>query len=731
MRSVYNQIGPYDIHQEIGRGGMAVVFLATDTSTGQRVALRTVPGYTAPDVLAAEHRGAELQEQFCRVSGFVPQVYKYGTESDYFYVAMEYLDGENLSQAIRRGPLNETRALAVAIELCRFLEDARGFTWTVEGREVRHLLHGDLTPANVRLTSDGRVKVLDFGIAKALSMSRKVTRNDFGSLAYLSPERIESGGEMDATDGFWALGVMLYEMLKGAPPFAAPDTRRLERVIMSRRPAPLLEGVCPTGLQGIVAKLLGPTPADRYPSAEAIRHDLERYQSGEETDAQKQGWPAKAADEPVTRRLTPPPAEEATRRTVPPPLPVLATAVSTSAPTRATVPPAAPAAPITAPTGGPRRGFPGARHGVGAAKPVVPPPLPPPPGKPVPGAGPHSGMPRAAKVPRPTSRFQRGLRWALVVLTAMTILNEISVGRSAGRVAETVPSRSLESLGPAWAQYQQLSQGGIGLGTARLRRMLTQRTMTLTDRIAATYREGLKVVWEPQWTEAREVLARAAAANPDHEGLNGALRYTEGHLFRINGDARKAKGDEEAAQREYAEAITAFREAAQLRPRWPDPFIGLSRTFIAGLGDVDRGADAMAQAQRLGYTPGQRETAQLAGGYQDRGDSLWQSARGLRGMPQERDYLSRAENAYQQALDLYAGIAAFSGVPSSVRRTQAGLQRVKGRLEDIDGSSFGIDLGPLGSVTFKKDADDSKASDKPEPEPGAEPEIEAAPDDGQ
>jgi len=111
MRSVYNTIGPYDIHQEIGRGGMAVVFLATDTTSGQRVALRTVPTYTAPDVLAAEQRGAELQEQFCRVSGFVPQVYKYGTESDYFYVAMEYLDGENLSQAIRRGPLPETRAV--------------------------------------------------------------------------------------------------------------------------------------------------------------------------------------------------------------------------------------------------------------------------------------------------------------------------------------------------------------------------------------------------------------------------------------------------------------------------------------------------------------------------------------------------------------------------------------------------------------------------------------------
>ena len=691
MRSVYNTIGPYDIHQEIGRGGMAVVFLATDTTSGQRVALRTVPTYTAPDVMAAEHRGAELQEQFCRVSGFVPQVYKYGTESDYFYVAMEYLDGENLSQAIRRAPLTETRAVAVAIELCRFLEDARGFTWKVEGREVRHLLHGDLTPANVRLTSDGRIKVLDFGIAKALSMSRKVTRNDFGSLAYLSPERIESGGEMDATDGFWALGVMLYEMVKGAQPFTAPDTRRLEKLIVSRRSAPPLEGACPIGLQAIIARLLGPTAADRYPSAEAIRRDLERYRGGEETEAQKQGWPARASDEPVTRRLGPAPEEmatEVTRRTVPPPLPPSALAAAVTPP--------------TAPTPGPKR--------------VVPPPLPaaarpaPPHAEaPTPRFPPKPGAQavQPARVARKPSGFQRVLRWALVILVGMVSLNEISVGREAREVAVTVPTRDLESLGPAWSRYQELSSNGIGLGTSRLRRMLIQRTMSLTDRVAATYREGLKVVWEPQWREARDVLARAAAANPDHNGLNGSLRYAEGHLSRIDGDARKAKGDTEGAQREYADAINSFREAAQLRPSWPDPFIGLSRTFIAGLGDVDRGADALAQARRLGYSPGQRETAQLAGGYQDRGDSLWQSARGLRGMPQERDYLTRSSEAYQQALDLYTGIASFSGVPASVRKTQAGLERVKNRMNEVEGSHFSLDLGPLGNVTFNKNFDES------------------------
>ena len=108
------------------------------------------------------------------------------------------------------------RACEIAIALCRFLEDARQFQATVGGREVRHLLHGDLTPRNIRLTADG-VYILDFGISKALSVSRKVTRNDFGNIAYLSPERLETG-EMDATDGFWSIGVMLYEMLRGEKP---------------------------------------------------------------------------------------------------------------------------------------------------------------------------------------------------------------------------------------------------------------------------------------------------------------------------------------------------------------------------------------------------------------------------------------------------------------------------------------------------------------------------------
>src|SRR5205823_9209008 len=135
------------------------------------------------------------------------------------------------------------RAARIAGQLCEFLEAAHAFEVTIDGRPLRSLLHGDLKPRNIKVTRDDRVKVLDFGIAKALSLSRKVTRNDFGSIAYLSPERLESG-EIDSQADFWAIGVLLYEMVSGGLPFQAPDTRRLEQRIRSRRAAALLDGQC-------------------------------------------------------------------------------------------------------------------------------------------------------------------------------------------------------------------------------------------------------------------------------------------------------------------------------------------------------------------------------------------------------------------------------------------------------------------------------------------------------
>jgi len=235
MTTVFQRVrvGPYEIVHEIGRGGMAVVFFATDSRDGRRVALKLVPTGTdrdAQEVLEAERWGAKLQEQFCRISQNVPVVYEHGTEGGYFYIAMEYLDGRNLSEIVAGGPLAPDRAVGIAIQLCHFLEAAHGFEATVDGRKLRSLLHGDLKPRNIRVLWADKIKILDFGIAKALSLSRKVTRNDFGSITYLSPERLESG-EIDTYSDFWAVGVLLYEMVGGVQPFRAPDTRRLEQRI--------------------------------------------------------------------------------------------------------------------------------------------------------------------------------------------------------------------------------------------------------------------------------------------------------------------------------------------------------------------------------------------------------------------------------------------------------------------------------------------------------------------
>lgn len=634
MTTVFNRLGPYEIVQPIGSGGMAQVFLATDTRSGDRVALRLVPrgsDHEAREILDAERLGATLQEQFSAICPLVPRVYEHGELPDYFYVAMEFLDGENLSDLIGRGGLDPERATAIAIELCAFLEAAHTFETTIEGRPLRSLLHGDLKPRNIRITAPGTVKVLDFGMAKALSLSRKVTRTDFGTLGYMSPERLETG-EMDAQADFWALGVILYQMVGGVAPFSAPDTRRLERLITSRRPPPSLDGVCPPPLQAVIAKLLAPTPDLRYCSATAILEELARCLSGVETEAVRQGWPARA-DEPGTQRTRAAGDDEATRRTV-------AEAAAGNGDEEAT-----------------RRT---------SAAPAAAPPAAP-----------------AAVAPQP--RRRRRLRSALVGMALLLIANESCVSSAAERTAALAISRELDGLDDLWRSYDSLSRRSyLGFGVAGLERTLRRRTQELTDRIIANYRMPVPTVREAQWKAARAALQRALVTAPDSTRLKASLRYCEGHLHRIDGEAKKGRRQFTSARQEFTDAVTAFREAAALR-EWPDPFLGLMRTFIYGLEDIDRAADALKEAQRLGFAPGDREKAQLADGYRARGEAIWRTARTLDGMPQEAETLERAADSLRQALTLYGRIPAYGGAAVRLRRTQRGLEQIQARLDFLAG----------------------------------------------
>jgi len=639
MTTVFQRVrvGPYEIVHEIGRGGMAVVFAATDSRDGRRVALKLVPAGTdqdAQEVLEAERWGAKLQEQFCRISQNVPVVYEHGTEGGYFYIAMEYLDGRNLSEILTAGAMSPGRAVNIAIQLSHFLEAAHGFESTIDGRRLHSLLHGDLKPRNIRVLWPDTVKVLDFGIAKALSLSRKVTRNDFGSITYVSPERLESG-EIDAYADYWAVGVLLYEMLSGVQPFRAPDTRRLELRIRSQRPPDPLGPPCPPALQAIVAKLLAGRPADRYGDARAIREDLERYLSGRTTEAEREGWPAAGSvantqhDEPPTARTQPP---------APPAVPAPPAGVDEDA-TRRT-PRVAPASDAAA-------------------------------------VSPNHVIFRAD--PMPQRRGRRYLQGAFALLAFFAVGHELMIAARAERLKADVPAAELDGIGDLWEQYHALGARSLKLTTSRLGQALTRRTVTLADRIIGNYRTPAPTVREAQWTIAREALEQALAANPGDAQVKGALRYCEGHLHRINGEARKMHNRNVEAQREFTDAVSAFREAAELRPKWPDPFLGLMRTFIYGLEDVDRGEDALKQAQRLGYTAGDRETVSLADGYRSRALTLARTARTVTGTAAEQDYLSRAEDAYRRAIALYSKVPGFADAPRSLRAAQHGLEQVEQR----------------------------------------------------
>jgi tetratricopeptide (TPR) repeat protein len=255
---------------------------------------------------------------------------------------------------------------------------------------------------------------------------------------------------------------------------------------------------------------------------------------------------------------------------------------------------------------------------------------------------------------------------------------------TAGRAAEDASRRELEQMGDAWNHYDRLSRRSyLHIGTKTLERSLTRRASILAERVIADYRSPLPTVREKQWQMARDSLARAVAVSGNDSRLRSALRYCEGHLYRINGEAGMRRGETAAAQRHLTNAVAAFREAAELRPGWPDPFLGLARTFVYGLEDLDRGADALNEARRHGYTPTDRETVQLADGYRARGNSLVRSARQLSGLPQETDYLSRAVEAYREALTLYSKAINFANVPANIRATQRALSDVQLKLNEL------------------------------------------------
>ncbi len=323
------RIERYVIQRLLGRGSMGEVYLAHDTDFNREVALKMVyhgQEIEDRDILEAERLGAELQRRLAGVDPRVVIVARHGEFNGDLFIEMEYIPGEDLSTALARSPLTAPHAAHVAIELCSMLENLQSFTTEIDGKRFAGVVHGDLKPKNIRIATNGAIKVIDFGIAKALSHTRKQTMNLFASAAYCSPERLETQN-MDAQSDLWAVGVLLYQMIAGRLPFDETSRERLERRILGYQPLTPLPASCPQALARIVTKMLARDASQRYPSAAEAKADLLRWQSGQpvtampfESDAtMRTARPASNSDSLDRTVRTSAPAQSVPRQTTPPP----------------------------------------------------------------------------------------------------------------------------------------------------------------------------------------------------------------------------------------------------------------------------------------------------------------------------------------------------------------------------------------------------------------------------
>jgi len=300
----------YDIVTEVPTpGGMGLVYRAR-RATGETTALKLIPlgrSVNSDAVVRSERRGAQVQRLLCQKDPHVPKVFDVGEKHGVFFIEMEYIAGEDLSTLLARtGTLPPRDAASIAFEVASFLDVAHTTTGGNEGETPAALIHSDLKPSNIRIEHDTKaIKILDFGIAKA--GWHTATTNHFGSVPYMSPERIE--GRIDRHVDYWALGVVLYEMLAGRLPFSVPEgpsqPERLQQLILSRRPAPPLPATVPVGLAAIVTKLLHPDPAARYQHAAAIKADLEAFLAGQAPRALKEARRPYEGDTIVVRPAKP------------------------------------------------------------------------------------------------------------------------------------------------------------------------------------------------------------------------------------------------------------------------------------------------------------------------------------------------------------------------------------------------------------------------------------------
>jgi tetratricopeptide (TPR) repeat protein len=268
----------------------------------------------------------------------------------------------------------------------------------------------------------------------------------------------------------------------------------------------------------------------------------------------------------------------------------------------------------------------------------------------------------------------------LLAFTAVGLfLNEVSVWTAARKIRIGLATGQNSEMQALWDDYQGLRRRSIGIALVGVRGPMKDRLMSQAERVIADYRQDAPTVREAQWREAAVWLTDVLHLDPGDRAAAARLRYCEGHLRRIDGETRKRR--KLSAAPTFREAVAKFEEAGRVDSRWPDPYLGLARTYIYGLDDLDKAIDALKNAERRGYRAGNRELVQLADGYRNRGERWRRESVTVRGLPQEHDCLQKAADDYRQALELYQKAIGFGEASSSVRAIQARLDEVQQKLQ--------------------------------------------------
>lgn len=278
---VPTELPGFEFIEECGRGAIAVVYRALDIELQREVAVKTLRRDLNVDSLEAERLRREAEAAARINHPAIVQIHGVHTDSRGLpAIVMEYVAGGNLAERLRSGPLPIDEAVALMRAICG----------GVAAAHKSGLVHRDLKPANIQLTSDGKPKVTDFGLVRMTSQAQQATATGslLGTPAYMSPEQASGKrGVVGPPADVYSLGVILFEMLAGRPPFQAASSWDLLHDVMHEYAPPVrrFNARVPVELEAICGKCLAKSPEDRYADASELERDLGRFAAGEPVEA--------------------------------------------------------------------------------------------------------------------------------------------------------------------------------------------------------------------------------------------------------------------------------------------------------------------------------------------------------------------------------------------------------------------------------------------------------------